>query len=272
MMASYPPVQSVTRSFAVLKELNRRKVTTVHDLHVATGLPKPTVVRLLETLIDAGYVSGDRRQGGYQVTSLVTSLSSGFHGDHLVVEAGRAWALLLTRRFVWPFSIAVLDKDCVVVRYSTVPDSPISPFHATINMRLSLVSRALGRAYLAFCPDSERKLLLKMLKTSTAPEDAMARYPKQFATVIKTIREQGFSERDPMVEPKNSCNIAVPIMQDKRVLGTLCTTYFKSAMTRKEAIDLFVEPLQIAAAHIAEDVDRLQSVPLVEDDLTSKTG
>jgi len=260
-MPSYSPVQSVTRSFALLRELNRRRVTTIHDLYVATGLPKPTIIRLLETLIAAGYVSGDRRQGGYQVTSLVTSLSSGFHGDHLVVEAGRAWALQLTRRFVWPASIAVLDKDCVVVRFSTVPDSPISPFHATINMRLSLISRGMGLAYLAFCPDSEREVLIGMLKASTDPEDALARHPRQLSILIDRVRRQGFAERDPMVEPRTSSNIAVPIYQGDRVLATLCIAYYTSAMKRDEARERFAEPLKSAAADIGEEVALLQKVP-----------
>jgi IclR family transcriptional regulator, mhp operon transcriptional activator len=260
-MPSYSPVQSVTRSLALLKELNRRRISTIHDLHVATRLPKPTIIRLLETLIAAGYVSGDRRQGGYQVTSLVTSLSSGFHGDHLAVEAGRAWALQLTRRFVWPTALAVLEKDCVVVRFSTVADSPMSPFHATINMRLSLISRALGLAYLAFCPDSERELLIAMLRTSSDPEDALARHPKQLSALINTVRRQGFAERDPMVAPTTSSTIAVPIFQGRRVLATLCLTNFSSAVTREEAILRFVGPLKSAAASISEEVDLLQNVP-----------
>ena len=157
------PVESVRRAIHLLHELNRQRVSSVRHLHHATGLPKPTIVRLLDTLIALGYVVNDRRQGGYQVTSLVRSLSAGFHGDPLVVEAARPWAIAFTRKFHWPVAIAVLDRDAVVVRFSTIPDSPVSPFHATINMRLQLMSRALGRAYIAFCPPSERNLLLDML-------------------------------------------------------------------------------------------------------------
>ena len=138
-------------------------------------MPKPTIVRLLDTLIALGYVVNDRRQGGYQVTSLVRSLSAGFHGDPLVVEAARPWAIAFTRKYQWPVAVAVLDRDAVAVRFSTIPDSPVSPFHATINMRLQLMSRALGRAYIAFCPPGERNLLLRMLAASDDPEDAVAR-------------------------------------------------------------------------------------------------
>ena len=83
------PVESVRRAIHLLHELNRQRVSSVRHLHHATGLPKPTIVRLLDTLIALGYVVNDRRQGGYQVTSLVRSLSAGFHGDPLVVEAAR---------------------------------------------------------------------------------------------------------------------------------------------------------------------------------------
>jgi hypothetical protein len=66
-------------------------------------------------------------------------------------------------------------RDAVAIRFSTIPDSPVSPFHATINNRLQLMSRALGRAYIAFCPPNERNLLLRMLATSV-PYSGMAGY------------------------------------------------------------------------------------------------
>jgi IclR family mhp operon transcriptional activator len=54
-MPSFPPVQSVQRALALLTELNRQRVTSVGELHQRTGLPKPTIVRLLETLIAEGF-------------------------------------------------------------------------------------------------------------------------------------------------------------------------------------------------------------------------
>src|SRR5690606_29472148 len=59
--------------------LNQQCVSTVHDIHRATGMPKPTIVRLLETLIAAGFVSRIPDGKGYQVTSQVSALSCGFH-------------------------------------------------------------------------------------------------------------------------------------------------------------------------------------------------
>ena len=70
-MPSFPPVQSVQRALALLIELNRQRVTSVGELHQRTGLPKPTIVRLLETLIARVSRRATSRLGGYQVTSQV---------------------------------------------------------------------------------------------------------------------------------------------------------------------------------------------------------
>lgn len=247
-------VQSVRRAIDILHELNRQRVSSVHHLHQVTGLPKPTIVRLLDTLVALGYVVNDRRQGGYQVTSLVRSLSSGFHGDPLVVEAARPWAIAFTRKFQWPVAIAVLDHDAVAVRFSTIPDSPVSPFHATINMRLQLMTRALGRAYIAFCPPSERNLLLDMLATSKNPEDAAARDRDAALTLLTMIRRAGFAERSAMVEPKSSSTIAVPVTLGRKVLATVGVTFFTSAVPKAEAITRYVPPLKEMAKNIQTSV------------------
>lgn len=248
------PVESVRRALHLLHELNRQRVSSVGQLHAATGLPKPTIVRLLDTLISLGYVVNDRRQGGYQVTSLVRSLSAGFHGDPLVVEAGRPWAIAFTRKHQWPVAIAVLDRDAVAVRFSTIPDSPVSPFHATINKRLQLMSRALGRAYIAFCPPAERNLLLRMLATSNDPEDEAARDRDAAQTLLAMIRRTGFADRSVHVEPKSSSTLAVPVMLGRKVLATVGVTFFTSAVPKAEAIARLVPPLQEMAKNIQTSV------------------
>ena len=248
------PVESVRRAIQLLHELNRQRVSSVRHLHHATGLPKPTIVRLLDTLIALGYVVNDRRQGGYQVTSLVRSLSAGYHGDPLVIEASRPWAIAFTRKFQWPVAIAVLDRDAVVVRFSTIPDSPVSPFHATVNKRLQLLSRALGRAYIAFCPPAERSLLLDMLASSDDREDEPARDRDAALSLLAAIKRAGFAERSAAVEPKSSSTLAVPVVLGRQVLATVGVTYFTSAIPRTEAIARYVPALKEMARNIQASV------------------
>ncbi|NVO12787.1 MAG: DNA-binding transcriptional regulator [Rhodoplanes sp.] len=251
-------VESVRRALDLLRELNRQRVSSVRHLHHATGLPKPTIVRMLDTFAALGYVVNDRRQGGYQVTSLVRSLSAGFHGDPLVVEAARPWAIAFTRKFQWPVAVAVLDRDAVAVRFSTIPDSPVSPFHVTINNRLKLMSRALGRAYIAFCPPNERNLLLRMLAMSDDPEDEAARDRDAALTLLAMVRRAGFADRSATVEPKSSSTIAVPVMLGRKVLATVGVTYFTSAIPKAEAIARYVPLLKEMAKNIQTSVVLLE--------------
>jgi IclR family transcriptional regulator, mhp operon transcriptional activator len=252
-LTSFPPVQSVVRALSLLAEVNRAGLTTVGDLHRRTGLPKPTIVRLLETLVATGHVYRDERLKGYQVTSQVAELSSGFHGAPMVIEAARPWATALTRQIKWPTAVCLLDHDAVVVRFSTIPDSPISPFHATIGYRLSLGARALGRAYLAFCPDEERRILIDLMKASPDPENHLLS-EAAVEQLIATTRRKGFAERDPDVEPRSSASVAVPLMLGDRVLGTFGVTFFRSAVATPEARARLVYPLKEAAVAIEAEL------------------
>lgn len=250
-------VEAAARTLLLLEELNRHRVTSIDRLHKATELPKSTVVRLMKSLCAMGYAANDRRQGGYAVASRVQSLSNGFHGDPLVVEAARPWAIAFTRQYQWPIAIAVLDRNAVVVRFSTIPDSPVSPFHGTLNMRLSLLGRALGRAYLAFCPIGERAILLDMLARSQASEDRLAGERKRALSLLAAIRKQGFAERDPVVEPRSSNTIAVPVLAGGRVLATVGMTYFTSALDRAEILR-HVPRVKALADNITASVSSLQ--------------
>lgn len=253
-----PTVRSVERALAILQAMNRRPVSTVDYLHKATRLPKPTLVRLLHTMVKAGYLSNDVRQAGYQLTSLVTSLSCGFHGDPLVVQAGQAWAINLTRQLKWPVGIAVFDEDAVAIRYSTVSDSPMSPFHATINMRLSLFSRALGRAYLAYCGGEQLEAIVARCAQSDDPENQLARDPAALRDLVLRIRAAGYAIRDRTVEPRNSNTIAMPILVGDEVAASIGVTYFTSGMRSRASLQQCIDALRATKQGIEGEICRLQ--------------
>uniref|UniRef100_UPI0031011EA1 helix-turn-helix domain-containing protein n=1 Tax=Neorhizobium sp. EC2-8 TaxID=3129230 RepID=UPI0031011EA1 len=254
-------IRAIERAMNVLQELNLQPINTIAQLHARTKLPKPTLVRILRTLEEAGYVENDTRQGGYQVSALVTSLSSGFHKGPLVVEAGRAWAIAITRKHKWPVAIALPDYDDMIIRFSTVPDSLISPFHSTVNRRLCMLTRGMGLAYLAFLEAEDRDVLIGILQKSTDPENALSHHRNELLRLLSQVRENGYATRSSVVEPRNSNTIAVPIIaKTGRVLASLGLTYFKSAFdSEQDARERYVPILKSAAIAISEDLSRLSS-------------
>lgn len=255
-MTSYRTVNSVVRALGLLEILNRQKFTSIELLHSVSGLPKPTIVRFMETLSTAGYVTKDAAGKGYRITSAVTALSCGYQGAPLVVEAGRPWAQELTLKFKWPVALATLDENAMLVSYTTSADSPMSPYQGILHRRMGLLSKALGRAYLAFCPMDERRLILDMLESKPHPDSERLMSRDEIDAMLAETRGRGFALRVNSSGPTPSSSLAVPIFEDEqgRVLGTLCMTYYTSAISYQQAASRYLPTLRSAATGVSESV------------------
>lgn len=273
-MTSYLPVNSVLRSLEVLKILNRRRVSSVDHIHQVSGLPKSTVVRLLETLIAAGVVSKEDEGKGYRVTSQVAALSCGFHGAPVAVEAARPWTKELTRVHHWPVAIAVPDGDAVIVSDTTCGESPMAPYHALIYKRLGLVTMALGRAYLAFCPPEERRLTMRLLEKNEHPDSNIMRSPGMVEHLIKNTQKVQFAERVGSMTSDASSSVAVPIYEhgNGKILATIGMTYYTSAVSREEIVETYVPHLKAASAAISESIVRMKSALEAEKNASALNG
>src|SRR5262245_11980135 len=154
-------IEPVRRSFAVLEALSRRRVTTLSLLVQETGLPRPTVVRLLHTLSALGYAQRVSREHGYRLTDRVLGLSESIRFvDHLV-DAAIPHMSGFTAEHGWPLYLATLSYGAITIRHSTAPESPMSFEGAALNSRRSVLSSALGRVWLAFCSEPERRAIFK---------------------------------------------------------------------------------------------------------------
>ena len=233
-MASFPPVRAVERAIELLQCLNRQPISTLDLLHRQTGLPKPSLVRLLQTLVSLGLVNHAPQHGSYYLTSAVHTLSCGYHSEPRIIEAAAPVADAFTARYKWPVAVAVFDTDAVVVRYSTIAQSPLSLLHSSINMRLSLVSRALGRAFLAFCLPDEQEIILGLVGQSSDAEDQAAGDLPTVMAMLADVRAQGYALRNPSIRPISN-TLALPIYEDQRVVASFGLTWFSSALSLEEA-------------------------------------
>jgi IclR family mhp operon transcriptional activator len=244
-------IRAVERAIDLLQALNRRPLSTLHDLHCDTGLPKPSIVRLLRTFEAKGLAAPSASYGAYQLLGHVRSLSNGFHHEPPIVALAESVMTEFTRREGWPLALGLFDMDAVVVRASSLPSASPSKWHFPPNMRLSLVGRALGRAYLAYCAPAEQKLLLEMLKHSSDPEDAAAKDDAEMARMIAAVHARGYAMHDPLIEPRAS-TLAVPMRENGRVIACLGLTWITKAMPTAQAIEHYL-PRVLAAAEAIEN-------------------
>jgi IclR family mhp operon transcriptional activator len=247
MRRSYANVMLVQRVLAVLQAVNRLSIITIKGISDECGIPPSSVVRIVETLCAEGYLTHLSRSGGYVLNSKICSLSAGFHGAPLVVDVLKAYADELTRKHLWPLSVATLDHDAMVIQYSSIPLSPLAHVRTTLHKRLSLLSRAHGIAYVAFCSSMERHRLLRMAVEHKTIEDEVIADAQCWRRMIVQTRRRGYAIRAPEVDPSTR-TIAVPIMiEPGRVVATLGMTFFKSVV-RETQVVTFAATLKGAAA------------------------
>ncbi|WP_178133644.1 helix-turn-helix domain-containing protein [Vineibacter terrae] len=243
----------ISRALAILEALNRRPTTSLHLLHAETGLPKATLVRLLQALRAAGYAEQVSSTLGYRVTGRVARLAAGFRFRDQVVDA----AILPMQRFTqvhrWPLYLGMLEGGVIQVRHSTIGDSPLSTEPAATYRSFPILSSALGRAHLAFCPDAERVMILRALAASRRRENAPARDSRQLLAALRDIRRQGYAITPP--DRSKYTGLAVPILRDGAVLACLSLRFFQRALSVDETVDRYLGALQHTANDIAVAVE-----------------
>jgi len=228
-MGSYEPLRSVEKTLRVLEAMNRRSSCRIIDLHDATGLAPPTIVRIMETLVHFGYARQMSRLGGYCLTEKVHGLSAGFHGLPKLFDEAKSMADGLTQELLWPTSIATFDVDAMVVRYSTIPSSPVSHKQSTINHRLSMLGRAHGRAYLAFCTEEEREQIYDILVRCGKYVGTARALSDEMEPLLGRIRRRGIARRELSLEPETG-TLAVPLWDGSKLVATLGATFFKKSV------------------------------------------
>lgn len=242
-MPSFPPVEAVVRAVQLLECLNQHPVTSIAQLHLQTGIPKPSLVRLLQTLEGLGYVRRAPKVGAYLLTSKVRILASGYHSEPRIIEVLAPLLDEMTESIKWPAAVAVPDNGAAVIRYSTIANSPLALLHSSIDMRLSLFTRALGRAYLAFCEDEEREALISLADVADNPENAVVRDRRSLDATLELVRRQGYAMRDPKVRPVSK-TLAIPVFDTHRVVASVGITWFTSTMSDEEAVRRYLGMLQ----------------------------
>lgn len=251
----YSTVQGLVRGLDVVVALNRAPGASASatQLSTATGLHRTTVKRLLETLRATGFVAYVAENNTYRLASRVQQLSEGYRAEGRVCDVARPLVRQVTERLLWPCSLLTREHDQMVVRESSHPISPLSFHSGVMGAFVPLVRTAAGRAYLAFCGDDERELLLAMLRERDDAEGAYARDVRTVRRHLDLIRERGYAvnEGNDWIGHGRYGAIAVPIRSEAGVAGCLDMIFSKRAIKVDEAARKYAPDLIATASAIA---------------------
>jgi IclR family mhp operon transcriptional activator len=251
----YKEVRGLARGLEVLKALNAMPggVGSTTELARACGLDRTTTKRLLETLRAQGFVRPGERDGQYSLTFEVRRLSEGFEDEAWVSQVASPLMRASVRELLWPCDLGTMQAGFMVVRESTHRWSGLSQHHAMIGERMPLFVTALGRAYIAACPDDELEALLELLGQRNDWIGEMARNRKAVNQLIHETRYRGYAYNDgEWSREADFAAIAVPVYCNRRILAGLNLVFPKAAVPESELRKRFVPGLQRLADAIGK--------------------
>jgi IclR family acetate operon transcriptional repressor len=199
-------VQSLDRAFGLLERLaDAGGSASISELAGRTGLPLPTIHRLIRSLVSGGYV----RQLPSRRYALGPSLIRlGTAAQHLLAD----WALPHLGRVVEQVgesaNLAVLDGDAVVY-VAQVPSPHSMRMFTEVGRRVLPHCTGVGKALLSALSDDQVRAILARTGMPAQTEHTITS-PDALVAELALVRERGYAIDDAEQEPGVRC-VAVPV-------------------------------------------------------------
>lgn len=250
--AEYSTVRSLVRGLDLLHVLNRHEKgrASLAQLAAGTGLHRTTVRRLLETLMEEGYVRRSESDDCYVLALKVRSLSEGFTDDERVSSVAGPVLGDLLQQVRWPSDLCTPDGGAMLIRESTHRFSALSFNPAMVGEHLPMLLTAAGRAYFCYCADEEREALLALLRQDPV-QGKLTADRRYIDNLVEQTRGRGYSsnEGDWAAERKIGA-IAVPVFEFSKVVATLNVVYLSRAISQAEAAERYLPALHGASRQL----------------------
>lgn len=245
------------RGLEVLRVLNSLGEASIVDIQRRTALHRPTVVRMLETLEAAGYVTRRTGSARYMPTGRVLQLSRGYLVHERVNQIAEPVLAQVREQLGWPSAIAIPDGAAMVVVCTSRTFDSLQ-LNGRLGTRAPMLGSALGRAYIAHCAEPAREHSLALVRASSS--DPFDRRwiddPDALNAALETIRQNGFAMSDEAytrsIYNDAAAGFAVPVSCKGRTMASINIVFFTSALSMNDAVTSLLPELRRAAQQIGD--------------------
>ena len=242
-------IRALSRGVNALKILNETGGATCQVVADKLGLSRPTVYRILETLVDSGLVSMEDGKV-FRPTFATRALENGLTDEAWALWAAAPVLIELQKEVIWTCEIATFEDHAMVLRDAMHLQNPFRIDVRTFDDRLrSMLTSAVGRAYLAFCPSQEAELILTHLERFGDRVDAAAHVHAQTRAALQTVRKKGYAVEQRTDYPRATL-IAMPIRYGGRVLACIDIAWVSSAIKLRDGLGQFLPALTRAQTKV----------------------
>jgi DNA-binding IclR family transcriptional regulator len=160
------------------------------ELAERTGLPRATVSRLSQTLVNSGLLEHDRREQAYRLAAPVLSLGLAMRMASTILTVAAPLMRAAAEALRINVGLATADRDAMVYLESVRYNCRVAWRNVVAGQRIPIEETSLGRAYLYTRPPAAQRDFLARLK-ERRPEAGQDLEPKILAA-FDSIRSQGF--------------------------------------------------------------------------------
>ncbi|MFF7729438.1 IclR family transcriptional regulator [Streptomyces sp. NPDC008001] len=199
-------VQSLERAFDLLERMaDAGGEVGLSELATSSGLPLPTIHRLMRTLVACGYV---RQQPNRRYALGPRLIRLGESASRLLGTWARPHLARLVEETGETANMALLDGD-EVVYVAQVPSRHSVRMFTEVGRRVLPHTTGVGKALLAQSPDDEVRSILARTGMPAATEKTITT-PEGFLEALGRVREHGYAVDDNEQEIGVRC-LAVPV-------------------------------------------------------------
>lgn len=231
----YKDVRALARGLKVIEALSEMGWAKVGELSTAVEIDRSSLYRLINTLVQLGYVVRRKEDGAVALTVKIAHLADGLRDGDVVAQIAAPFLRELTKEVLWPSDFASFIRGSVTIRFSTHKISPMSVHRGVIGKNRHLFRSAIGSAILSAMTPAELDAALDIVERLGGEEAEEARNRHAVNRLVETVREAGYASSIGALE-SNISAIAIPVFgPDRRVAGAVNLIFFRRAMTSTEA-------------------------------------
>jgi IclR family mhp operon transcriptional activator len=259
-MPSFEPVRAIIRGLHILRVISESGPIGAMDISKQVKLPQPTIVRILETLVSAGYIYRLEKSALYGVTARTLTLSKGFAVTSRLVQLATPLIEELRTEIGWPSNLATFEHGAMSIVYTNRSEHGMS-IASRLGARIPVLVTGVGLIYLANLPKDDLDATLAQLRTSDSRWDTNPAMLEGLPERLEAARRNGYAlaEEEYLKEIYHSqiWAVAVPIIIDGRVVAGLSSLVLRSAGNQNRILAQILPAVrrtaQLIADRLAED-------------------
>ncbi|HVZ51044.1 MAG TPA: IclR family transcriptional regulator [Pseudolabrys sp.] len=247
-----PRNRSLERGIAILRAFRPgTELLGNGEIAERTGLPRASISRLTQTLVEVGWLEHDARERAYRLGAPVLTLGHAMRSGSSVLRVALPPMTALARRLRVNVGLAVRDGDDMVYLESVRFNAKGAQRSVVAGQRVPIELTALGRAWLAVAPPAERTALMGQWRAKRRTR--WRKLEQEIAEAATSIARKGFcvASWQPQV-----IALAAPLVVAQRPTHVLNVSVTTEAPVTS-VVRMLERPLLTLAGHLRQELGGL---------------